>query len=188
MFKISSIPSPRLPPMASDVGIHIQMACNLSAGARFGSVRLVIKSRIVRKPNASPGSSPEYSWTIRRWLSSGRNGRLISDPLPSATDMLTLKAAPMSEDFPEPLFPTMRILNCGFSASTCFTVEFSDLRPGRLFVGARTPDFDCPGFVGLDSERAVFLVLAADLALGLGISGNDEPDGGGSGADVFLAR
>jgi hypothetical protein len=61
-----------------------QMACNLSAGAWFGSVRFVIKSRTVRNPWASPGSSPEYSWTIKRWLSSGRNGRLMSDPLPGA--------------------------------------------------------------------------------------------------------
>jgi hypothetical protein len=62
-----------------------QMACNLSTGTRFGSVRLVIKSWTVRKPWVSPGSSPEYSWTIRRWLSSGQNARLMSDPFPSAT-------------------------------------------------------------------------------------------------------
>ncbi len=67
------------PPMASDVGTHIlgenikqtkikamltsvlyQMACNLSMGAWIGSVRIVMKSWIVRKPWASPGSSPEY--------------------------------------------------------------------------------------------------------------------------------
>ena len=42
--------------------------------------------------------------------------------------------------------------------------------------------------MGLDSERVVFLGLAADLALGLDSSGNDEPDGGGCGADVLLAR
>ena len=40
---------------------------------------------------------------------------------------------------------------------------------------------------GLDSERVVFLGLAADLVLGLDISGNDE-DGGGSGADFLLVR
>jgi hypothetical protein len=34
----------------------------------------------------------------------------------------------------------------------------------------------------------VFLGLTTDLALGLGISGDDEPDGGGSGADVLLVR
>ena len=45
-----------------------------------------------------------------------------------------------------------------------------------------------PVFVGLDSERVVFLGLAADLVLGLDISGNDEPDGGGSGADFLLLR
>jgi hypothetical protein len=43
--------------------------------------------------------------------------------------------------------------------------------------------------VGLDSERVVFLGLAVDLALGLGISDNDEPeDGGGPGADFLLVR
>jgi hypothetical protein len=43
--------------------------------------------------------------------------------------------------------------------------------------------------VGLDSERVVFLGLAVDLALSLGISGNDEPeDGGGSGAEFLLVR
>ena len=42
--------------------------------------------------------------------------------------------------------------------------------------------------MGLDSERVGFLGVAADLALGLGISDNDEPDGGGSGADVLLVR
>ena len=40
--------------------------------------------------------------------------------------------------------------------------------------------------VGLDSERVVFLGWAADLVLGLDISGNDEE--GGSGADLLLVR
>ena len=39
--------------------------------------------------------------------------------------------------------------------------------------------------VGLDSERAVFLGLAADLVLSLDTSGNDE---GGTGADFLLVR
>jgi hypothetical protein len=38
-----------------------QMACNLSAGAQVGSVWFVMKSWMVRKPEASPDSSPEYS-------------------------------------------------------------------------------------------------------------------------------
>jgi hypothetical protein len=84
MLKISSTPSPMLPSRASDVGTHIldqdisqieisaisisllyQMACNLSGVAVLGSVRFEMKSKIVRKPCASPGSSPEHSWTIR---------------------------------------------------------------------------------------------------------------------------
>jgi len=69
---------------AISISLLYQMACNLSADARFGSVRLVINSRTVRKPWTSPGSRPEYSWTIRRWLSSGRNARLMSGPLPGA--------------------------------------------------------------------------------------------------------
>jgi hypothetical protein len=43
--------------------------------------------RIVRKPWASPGLSSEYLWTIRWWLSSGQNARLMSDnsdPIPGA--------------------------------------------------------------------------------------------------------
>ena len=44
-----------------------------------------------------------------------------------------------------------------------------------------------PVLVGLDSERVVFLGLAADLVLGLDISDNNGP-GGGSGADFLLAR
>ena len=39
--------------------------------------------------------------------------------------------------------------------------------------------------IGLDSERVVFLGLAADLVLGLDSPGNDE---GGSGADFLLVR
>lgn len=43
--------------------------------------------------------------------------------------------------------------------------------------------------MGLDSERVFFLGLAVDWALGLCMSGNDEPkDGGRSGADFLLAR
>ena len=42
--------------------------------------------------------------------------------------------------------------------------------------------------MGLDSERVVFLGLAADLALVLGVSGHDEPEEGRSDADVLLMR
>jgi hypothetical protein len=35
----------------------------------------------------------------------------MSDALAGVADMFTPKAALMSEDFPEPLFPTTRILN-----------------------------------------------------------------------------
>ena len=45
--------------------ILYQIACNFSAAGRFGSVRFAMKSRIARKPCASPVSNPELSWTIR---------------------------------------------------------------------------------------------------------------------------
>lgn len=62
------------------------------------------------------------------------------------------------------------------------------LKRRSLRIISRYPSLS-PGFAGLDSERVVFLGLTADLALGLGISGNDEAgDGGGSGADFLLVR
>ena len=63
------------------------------------------------------------------------------------------------------------------------------LKRRSLRIISRYPSLS-PGLAGLDSERVVFLELTVDLALGLGISGNDEPgdDGGGSGADFLLVR
>lgn len=80
VLKISSTPSPMFPFWASDAGTHIlvfktyqpeinaisisllyHMASNLSRAGRTGSVRFEMKSKIARKPWASPGSSPEHS-------------------------------------------------------------------------------------------------------------------------------
>ncbi|KAH9967082.1 hypothetical protein BGW80DRAFT_1341266 [Lactifluus volemus] len=116
MYRTSSTSTSTIP---SVVSIHTQIASNRVDSSALGPVRPVMKSRITCRPVPSSDRNTGDSWNMSSGIPDERCSVSMSYPKSSCdiAVVVRLRMVLMSDNLPEPRFPTTRILDLELSES-----------------------------------------------------------------------